>query len=594
MLTDNLLYYFEQELNALREGLRRYGHVHPDEASHLGLGDIISDPEMLRLLESVALLNARLEERLDEEYPQLVRSLLELMFPDYLRPLPSFSMLALDISREAKETVTLPQGTRFEVQSDNKERLIFSTCYKSTIKPVKISRARIHSGPFDFEMPEWAGHGHAVLELSLNLPGSDMNFEEIDLKTLDLHIPARQPMAALLFDVMMTRSLAACITHNPNERHIWMKSEDVVSCPAFHSGNSLLPKVRGTFSGFTLLRDFFAFPWAFQTLQINFDHFPVSPSGKQLQLLILLEEAPVELTRSVSAEHFHPACVPVVNLQETLTEPIRIDHTRFLNNIPLRENKYIYDISEMLDVTDAEETRSLPKLLEFNYLHKDKGDYWQFVQVSKSGSKVDNFVALSDRNLRPSKESEKILVARVYCFDGNKPRQLGSTSSIKCIDPVTFNARPRLLYKPSSSRLEAPGSQMNWAMLSHFALNFHSLFDPRSGLEGIRELLGLYLHESSIVDPSLPDHIVAALRTHQVAPINVEGKRCFAQGTLLTLYLKSEQMHPLPLNLFIELMDALASCYCPYNSFTQLQVRIQGRTEIYRKCQRRLGCRPGM
>ncbi len=594
MLTDNLLYYFERELNALREGLRRYGHAYPDEASKLGLGDIISDPEMLRLLESVALLNARLEERLDEEYPQLVRSLLELMFPDYLRPLPSFSMLALDISRDARETVTIPQGTRFEVRSDNTERLIFTTCHKATIKPVKVSRARIHSGPFEFDLPEWAEHGHAVLELTLSLPGSDMNFEEIDLQTLGLHIPARQPMAALLFDVLMTRSLATCMIHTPDERHIWVKSQDVVSCPAFHSGKSLLPKVQGSFMGFTMLRDFFAFPWAFQSLQIDFHHFPAAPAGKQLRLLILLEEAPVELTRSVSAEHFHPASVPVVNLQETLTEPIRVDHTRFQNKIPLTENKYIYDIQEILDVTNPEETRTLPRLLEFNYLHKDKGDYWQFVQVNKGGGKIDNFIALSDRNLRPSKDSGKILVAKMYCFDGNKPRHLGSTSSIKCIDPVTFNARPKLLYKPSTSRLEAPESQMNWAMLSHFALNFHSLFDPRSGLEAIRELLGLYLHESSIVDPSLPDHIVAALRSHQVAPISVEGKRCFAQGTLLTLYLKSEQLHPLPLNLFIELMDAIASCYCPYNSFTQLQVRIQGRTEIYRKCQRRLGCRPGM
>ncbi|MGY0218905.1 type VI secretion system baseplate subunit TssF [Endozoicomonadaceae bacterium StTr2] len=594
MLTDNLLFYYEQELNALREGLRRYSHYHPEESSKLGLGDIISDPEMLRLLESIALLNARLEERLDEEYPQLVRSLLELMFPDYLRPLPSFSMLALDISRDARETVTIPRGTRFEVSSGKRERLVFSTCHEVTLKPVKVKQARIQSGPFEFSLPAWAGHGHAILELTLQLPGSDMKFEEINLDQLDFHIPAREPLAALLFDLLMTRALAGCLVSANDKRRLWIKPEDVIHCPVFHSGNSLLPRNQGSFNGFTLLRDFFAFPWAFQSFQICFDNFPVPPQGHEVTLMILLEEAPVELIRSVGAAHFQPACVPVANIQQVVSEPVRIDHTRFLNPIPLPDNRYIYDIVEILDVTDARETRPLPRLLEFNYRHKYKDQYWQFVQLNKGNGLVENAIALSDRNLRPSKDSGRILVTRMYCFDGNQPRQLGSTSSIKCIDPVTFNARPHLLYKPTSARLEAPESQFNWAMLSHFALNFHSLFDPDKGLEALRELLGLYLHEGSIIDASLPDHIISATHTHQVAPVSIEGKRCFAQGTQLTLVLKSEQFHPLPLNLFIELMDALISCYCPYNSFTQLLIRIQGRSEVYRRCPRRLGCRPGI
>ena len=375
MLTDNLLFYYEQELNALREGLRRYSHYHPEESSWLGLGDIISDPEMLRLLESIALLNARLEERLDEEYPQLVRSLLELMFPDYLRPLPSFSMLALDINRDARETVTIPQGTRFEVSSGNRERLIFSTCHEVTLKPVKVKRARIQAGPFEFTLPAWAGHGHAILELTLQLPGSDMRFEEIRLDQLDFHIPARDPLAALLFDLLMTRALAGCLAYGNDKRHLWVKPEDIIQCPAFHSEDSLLPRNQGSFNGFTLLRDFFAFPWAFQTFQVRFDCFLVPPRGHEVTLMILLEEAPVELIRSVGASHFQLACVPVANIQQVVSEPIRIDHTRFLNRIPLPANRYIYDIIEILDVTDARDTRPLSRLLEFNYRQKHKDQY---------------------------------------------------------------------------------------------------------------------------------------------------------------------------------------------------------------------------
>ena len=90
-MTDSLLQYYSRELEFLRLRARQFADSHPGTATRLGMaGEHISDPHMERLLESVAFLNARLEKRLDDSYPQLAECLLRLLFPHFLRSMPVY------------------------------------------------------------------------------------------------------------------------------------------------------------------------------------------------------------------------------------------------------------------------------------------------------------------------------------------------------------------------------------------------------------------------------------------------------------------------------------------------------------------------
>ncbi|MEG0885088.1 MAG: type VI secretion system baseplate subunit TssF, partial [Janthinobacterium sp.] len=87
---EDLLPYFERELVMLRRHCREFSERYPRIAGKLHMsGESCEDPHVEHLIESVAMLAARISKRLDDDYPQFTEALFEALFPHYLRPFPS-------------------------------------------------------------------------------------------------------------------------------------------------------------------------------------------------------------------------------------------------------------------------------------------------------------------------------------------------------------------------------------------------------------------------------------------------------------------------------------------------------------------------
>jgi type VI secretion system protein ImpG len=87
---DELFAQYERELVTMRQLCREYAERYPKVAAKLQIGgEACDDPHVERLIQSVALLCARVSKRLDDAYPQFTEALLNLLFPHYLRPFPS-------------------------------------------------------------------------------------------------------------------------------------------------------------------------------------------------------------------------------------------------------------------------------------------------------------------------------------------------------------------------------------------------------------------------------------------------------------------------------------------------------------------------
>src|SRR5512134_4029355 len=85
-----LLRYYNQELQHLREMGAEFAQQFPKIAARLGVDGIeVADPYVERLLEGAAFLAARVQLRLDAEFPRFTQRLLEIVYPNYLAPTPS-------------------------------------------------------------------------------------------------------------------------------------------------------------------------------------------------------------------------------------------------------------------------------------------------------------------------------------------------------------------------------------------------------------------------------------------------------------------------------------------------------------------------
>ncbi|MEP6592346.1 MAG: type VI secretion system baseplate subunit TssF, partial [Acidobacteriota bacterium] len=89
-MNPRLLQLYELELGHLREMGAEFALQSPKIAARLGVRALeVDDPYVERLIEGVAFLAARVQLKLDAEFPRFTQALLEIIYPHNLAPTPS-------------------------------------------------------------------------------------------------------------------------------------------------------------------------------------------------------------------------------------------------------------------------------------------------------------------------------------------------------------------------------------------------------------------------------------------------------------------------------------------------------------------------
>ena len=121
-MTDRLLPYYNEELQYLRRIGAEFAQEHPKIAARLRLGDDLSeDPHVSRIIEAFALLAARTRLKLDDDFPgDHARPAGRVLYPHYLAPIPSTSVVEFSLDRQAKRISSA--GTRSKPVRDDRNR----------------------------------------------------------------------------------------------------------------------------------------------------------------------------------------------------------------------------------------------------------------------------------------------------------------------------------------------------------------------------------------------------------------------------------------------------------------------------------------
>src|SRR5437762_3298909 len=114
-MLDELLPYYESELSYFRSLSKEFAARYPQVASRLMLaGDVCEDPHVERLIESFAFMAGRVHKKLDDDFPQITEALLSILYPHFLRPIPSLSIVQLLPASgvELSSMQHIPRGTQ--------------------------------------------------------------------------------------------------------------------------------------------------------------------------------------------------------------------------------------------------------------------------------------------------------------------------------------------------------------------------------------------------------------------------------------------------------------------------------------------------
>jgi len=146
MVSRNDRIYYERELAYLKSEGEVFARNNPEIAYFLGLSESearLRDPHAERIVEAFAFLTGKLNRHLDAQYPELVHSLFDLLFPQYLHPSPAKTLAEFSVEESMLDKPQpIPRGTELYAPNmgpDNR-RYTFTTAWYIWIQPIRITK----------------------------------------------------------------------------------------------------------------------------------------------------------------------------------------------------------------------------------------------------------------------------------------------------------------------------------------------------------------------------------------------------------------------------------------------------------------------
>ena len=608
-MRDDLLYYYEQELAFLRRMGADFAQRYPKVAARLLLEPTkCADPHVERLLEGFAFLAARVHLKLEDDFSEISEALLNVVYPHYLRPIPSLSIVELRLDPEQGKLTSgfpVPRGAPLYSQPVAGAPCRFRTCYDTTLWPLTVTGAQWRAA--DQLRPAITGRaavGAVRLELQC-LP--DVTFAKLGLNTLRLYLNGESTLLPVLYEVLCNNCVQIQIrdlASTPPRTPVVLPGS-ALRVVGFDPDEGLLPLPRRSMTAYRLLQEYFTFPEKFFFLDLDgFDRVRAAGFGPRAEVVFLIgpfarPERRAVLDAGVSARTILLGCTPIVNLFAQDSEPVDISPTRHeypvVADARRRETTRIFSIDEV-----AAARPGSPEVVRFEPLYSFRHDgnggrpdaFWyarpRVIEPGQNND-PDTYISFVDLSGRPARPAFETVTARLTCFNGDLPSRLpqGHEQGDFVMPGGGPIQRITALIKPTPVIRPPLGKPLLWRLISQLSLNYVSLAE--GGAEALRELLRLY----NFGDAATGEKQIQGLHGLRSAPCyaRVGGERglSFARGHRVELDFDEESFAGASVYLFASVLERFLGLYSAMNSFCILAARTQQRKEVMREWPPRAG-----
>jgi len=609
-MSQTLYQHYEEQLQFVRRQGHEFAARHPAAAGRLQLeADRSVDPHVERLIESFAFLTARVQKKLDDDFPELTDALLNVLYPHYLAPIPSLATIQF-LPEPAN---TQPTGLRIERHSrlhTNRVQGVacqFRTCYPVTLWPVELIEAETLVPPFPEALAAPSGTA-AAIRLRLQCQG-DLRFEKLSLDRLRLHLAADPRVAASIYEELFhhTRAVEFRAVGEPEKEPVWIEPRDALAQVGFGEEEGLLPYSDQSFLGYRLLTELFSFPEKFLYVDLcGFDRVREASLGRTVDVLFHLDRPLGNLEHSIAPSLFRLGCTPVVNLFERVAEPVRLTHRQPKYRIApdyRRPNAYeVYSIDDVY-TADSQSPKHFRKVYDFRHGQPaaDEADaFWYASRVEShrpDDHGTDVYLHPVDPNFNPATDGEQTLVVRTTCTNRDLPIQLQHAGErlrfeletavplrgIACLRTPTTPLRPPL----------RRGAQ--WRLISHLALNHLSLSSSPDAKSALAEMLRLYdfsdPHETqqlAAVNGQWTEGVNRVNSRRVTGRIGGAGEGGICRGVEVAIDLDEEKYAGCEF-LFASVLERFLALYASMNSFVQLVATKNGGESLIKRWPPRAG-----
>ena len=573
--------YYRNELDLFDTLSQEFYQAHPDAAR--GLKGRSIDPDAERLLQGTAFLTSLLKFKIDDEFPDFICELTNLLFPHYLRPIPATTIMRfLPNFEKINGPMSIPRGTRVASREIDSVSCLFETCNDIEMHPLSLNKV----------MPRPPEIGPPAIQLQLSLEGG-LRLADWKVDNLRFFLgPSEDPVSTLLYLILsdylggiVIRALDHDATFELPASHLQPAGFDL-------DKESLFPYPSHSFPGYQLLQEYFILPEKFlfmeltgleqwrdrgkgTAFEISFDLNLKKTDGRRTQ------SAPQIPYGRINTNHFTLFAVPAVNLFRGCADPVDLNHRKPEYKIDCQgQRRNFYRIHSITSVVGSLKKGSYEERVyqPFSAFHRDPMPDQPVYHVAyrksliRPAEEYDLYLSIPVHPKSPPPR-EEVLTIGLWCTDGYWPEEnLAAGDLNQGTENSPGFADFENLFTPTPFILPPLGSNLLWRLISHLSLNYL----PIENANNLKALLNNYIFEdcrnSDFV--SLNKRRVAGIvRMHTEIGRRIAGG-ILMQGHDISMEARDDHFRSTgDLFLFGRVLDRFLAAYGTLNAYTSFSVR---------------------
>ena len=593
-----LLLAYNDELAYLRETAREFGEEHEAVAARLGLKTPTDpDPYVERLLEGVAFLGARVQLKLQDQFPEFTQHLLSATQPHYLAPMPSICVAGFQPKEGDPiliEGYTVPRHTELTaISSENGNAAVtFRTGHEFKLYPLKITEAEYLSSraavagfaSATSERPE------AGLRLRFEATGGAL-LNTIDPADLPIYLDGSEAIPGELYRQIIGETIAV-VARDPasaGDKHSWTKLP-LPTQVGFADEDALLPVEQRSFRGYRLLSEFFACPERFLFASLSGLGKAFANAKTSCDVILLFSRSSPLLTGAISPTNFKLYATPAINLFQKQLGRVQVNpHDHEYHVIPDRTRPLDFEVYRILDVkaqvADTVETRPVAPLYALGALLYDWRDaifYVPRLTMRRLSTKeqrlkrrtdyigTETWISLTAPGNAERIDDIKELAINAYVTNRELPELLTFRGTNHFTVPSGPVRSVGILRSPSKPRPPLGLNDAAWRIIAHLTPNYATLApEDHDDPSMLRDHLTLYGRQDEAGMRKQIDGILAIRSKPVVRRVPGLDRMAVARGSRITIRLDDGSFDNGRMFLFSAVLERFLAEFTTVNSFTE-------------------------
>lgn len=481
----------------MNEAAIEFARSYPEQASMLNLTEVRDrDPYIERLLEGMAFLTANIRSRIDDDVPEISQTLLTQMWPQFIRPFPSATIIEFESKiNQLAVPLRCRKGTRIlsaavgeaadesKKRPEEKIRCEYRTIKEVALNPIRISRATMQE----------AVSNATVVRIDFEISAT-AELDKLELETLPLYLHG-YPTLTLDLWYYLTQYTSEVRLRFPNARGDTIQTLGGQTCitPAHMDlDTSILPKSGRSFVGTHLLHEYFCFREKFLFVNLRGLGGIEWPEGCIKFTIEVQIDSQIPGDYNVDESTFRLHCAPAVNLFQTQSEPVKVNHRsaeyRVMADVNLPNAMAIYSVDDVESVGAATGHHyTYHSIHELKYRSESPRHYHVTTRNRLFGGD-ETFISVGGI----SEYETETLSCSILAYNGHFPRRYlfersihnNSKNNSELPDTVELSnvTRPTPTYMPQANL------DYQWGLVAHLALNYSSITD----IDTLKRILYLY------------------------------------------------------------------------------------------------------